>query len=239
MGFLLSHLFFDKTRFHVERRMLKIALLTLIILAVIELAAYYAFFINQPRFNARGYGAYIAYLVLAVTINGSALWHMRAYHRNVTCQTGMMIGMTNGMLSGFLMGAILGATNGMFVGAGYGMVVGMLFGAYSGRCCGIMGIMEGLMAGFMGGLMGAMTTFMLLNENVLLFFPLIFGASIIILSGLIYMIYKDVNHLIEGKEINPREMKSYSFSIYVTFVFLLTMITSWIIVYGPRSILFQ
>ncbi len=235
---IFSHLLFDKTRFHMERGMIKIALATFLSLAAIETLAYYAFFSGVPRFVSRNYGAYIFYLMLAVTLNGSALWHLRAYHRRISCQTGMMIGMTIGMLSGFLLGAIIGATNGMFAGATYGMLVGMAFGAYSGRCCGIMGIMEGLLAGLMGGLMGAMTTFMLINENVLLFMPLLFGSTAVILVGLTYMIYKDYNHGLAGTDGWPK-LESYSFSLFLTFAFIITMATTWLIVYGPRSVLYQ
>ncbi|MBI2675760.1 MAG: heavy metal translocating P-type ATPase [Candidatus Aenigmarchaeota archaeon] len=235
---IFSHLFFDKTRFHAERGMLRIAVLTFVALSALEIVAYYAFFVNNPAFAARNYGTYIFYLILAVTLTGSALWHLDAYRKKVTCQTGMMMGMTLGMLSGFLLGAIVGATNGMFAGSAFGMIVGMLFGVYGGRCCGIMGIMEGLMAGFMGGIMGAMTTIMLINDNMLLFFPLIFSSSAIILTGLTYMIYKDYNHGMIGKA-NPNDLQSHSFSIFITFAFSLTMATTWIIVYGPRSVLFQ
>lgn len=235
---IFSHLIFDKSRFHAERGMLKIGLLTFVTLSVLEIIAYYAFFVNSPTFAAWNYGTYIFYLILAVTLTGSALWHLDAYRKKVTCQTGMMMGMTVGMLSGFLLGAIVGATNGMFAGSAFGMVVGMLFGVYGGRCCGIMGIMEGLMAGFMGGIMGAMTTVMLINDNILMFFPLMFASSAVILIGLTYMIYKDYNHGLIGKA-NPNDLQSHSFSVLITFTFLLTMATTWIIVYGPRSVLFQ
>lgn len=232
----LSHIFTDKTRFQIERRVILMGVLTLAFLSFVEIASYYTFFFTVPTFASHNYGIYLFYLVLSVSLSGCALWHLRAYEKNVTCETGMMVGMTIGMLTGFLMGAIVGATNGMFIGSAYGLFVGMAIGAYSGRCCGIMGVMEGLMAGFMGGLMGAMTTFMLLNENVLLFFPIIFGASAIIFMGLTYLIYK--NYLqIMGQ--NPAQLKSYDFSFYLTFVFLLTIITSWIIVYGPRSSFLQ
>ena len=236
-GFL-SRLFFDRSRLHMERGMLKTAALTFATLAVLEAVTYYAFFMGMPSFAAKNYGSYIFYLVLAVTLGGSSLWHLRAYRKRVSCQAGMMVGMTIGMLAGFLLGAIIGATNGMFVGATYGMLVGMAFGAYSGKCCGIMGIMEGLMAGLMGGLMGAMTTFMLLNENVLLFFPLLFSSSAVILMGLSYMVYRDFNNTAPGEH-GPASLKSYSFPLFITFAFILTMVSTWLIVYGPRSALLQ
>ncbi|MBI4173385.1 MAG: heavy metal translocating P-type ATPase [Candidatus Aenigmarchaeota archaeon] len=231
-----SHLIFDRSRLHVERQAVKTGLVTFALLGIVETLAYYAFFMNLPNFAARNYGSYLFYLILAVTLAGTALWQLRAYHKKVSCQAGMMIGMTIGMLSGFMLGSIVGATNGMFVGSAYGMLVGMAFGAYAGRCCGIMGVMEGLMAGFMGGLMGAMTTFMLLNENVLLFFPLIFGSSGIILTGLTYLIYKDYSHNGNG---NGEALASYGLPLFLSLAFALTMLTTWLIVYGPRSIFVQ
>jgi len=98
--------------------------------------------------------------------------------------------------------------------------------------------MEGLLAGMMGGVMGAMTTLMLLNDNVLLFFPFIFASSAVILMGLSYMVYKDFNHGLSGPG-QQQKFESYSIPLYITFAFMLTMATTWLIVYGPRSALVQ
>src|SRR3989344_3494482 len=53
-----------------------------------------------------------------------------------------------------------------FMGGVFGMIVGSTLGIWTGSCCGIMGTMEGMMAGFMGGWMGAMTSVMLVNDNL-------------------------------------------------------------------------
>ena len=138
--------------------------------------------------------------------------------------------MTTGMIAGFLAGFFIGATNGMFYGIVFGMAVGIFMGVWNGRCCGIMGTMEGLMAGFMGGLMGAMTSVMLLNDNLKIASVIVFALSAVIMFSLNYMIYG------ETKE-NKREMRE-NYWIIVLLSAILTGLTIWLMVYGPRSALF-
>ena len=87
------------------------------------------------------------------------------------------------------------------------------------------------MAGFMGGLMGAMTSFMLLNDNLKAISIIVFIISAIIIIGLNYMIYKETREM---------EIKNKESTLFViTLSFILTIITIWIMVFGPRSVLFQ
>jgi hypothetical protein len=145
--------------------------------------------------------------------------------------SGMMIGMTIGMIAGFLAGFYVGATNGMFWGSVFGIGIGMALGIWNGMCCGIMGFMEGAMAGFMGGLMGAMTAVMMLNDNLKTASVIMFVIGGIILFSLTYMVYK------ETKE-KDREIFSSDFSTIVVSA-ILTLATAWMMVFGPRSALFQ
>ena len=138
--------------------------------------------------------------------------------------------MTLGMISGFLAGYFLGATNGMFIGGVFGMFVGIVLGVWTGSCCGVMGSMEGIMAGLMGGWMGAMTSVMLLNDHLKLATGLIFIVSALILVSLNYMIY------IETKETERQRREDHFMTILISFI--LTTLTIWLIVYGPRSALF-
>ncbi len=158
-----------------------------------------------------------------------------AKHVNVygefPCMSGMMIGMTIGMVSGFLAGFYVGATNGMFVGGVFGMSVGILLGVWNGKCCGIMGVMEGIMAGFMGGLMGAMTVLMMFNDNLKLAGIIVFFILGIVLFGLNYMVYK------ETREVEKKNKQDEFFTIFWSL--LLTALTIIIMVFGPRSVLFQ
>ena len=178
------------------------------------------------------YGFYLFFAVLSYSLILLSVRHIRAY-KEFACMSGMMIGMTIGMISGFLPGFYIGATNGMFWGSVVGMSFGILFGAWNGKCCGIMGTMEGIMAGFMGGLMGAMTAIMMLNDNLRAATAVIFIASATILFGLNYMIYKEANDL--GME--RKQKDSEFFTIFWSL--LLTAITIWFMVFGPRSQLFQ
>lgn len=142
-----------------------------------------------------------------------------------------MIGMTIGMISGFLIGTVVGATNGMFIGSLAGISMGMFAGIWTGKCCGVMGTMEGMMAGLMGGLMGAMTSLMMLNDNLKLIIPIIVLASLIILIGLDYMIYKET--------VGKNNINKYGFIELVTFCFIVTMALTFLMIYGPKSLLFQ
>ncbi|MBI5228406.1 hypothetical protein HY988_07480 [Candidatus Micrarchaeota archaeon] len=118
-------------------------------------------------------------------------YHLRCYRKDLSCNLGMMMGMTIGMLFGFMVGALIGATNGMFIGSVVGISAGIGIGLHLGKWCGIMGAMEGAMAGLMSGLMGAMTSVMLVNDNLIAFLYLFFGACGLVLFGLSYMMFRE------------------------------------------------
>jgi len=176
------------------------------------------------------YGFYLFFAVLSYSLILLSIKHIRAY-KEFPCMSGMMIGMTIGMISGFLPGFFVGATNGMFWGSVFGMAVGITFGTWNGKCCGIMGAMEGMMAGFMGALMGGMTSIMMLNDNLKLAGVIIFMVSSVILLGLNYMIYT------ETREMERKHKDDEFFTIFWSF--LLTAVTIFFMVFGPRSLLFQ
>jgi hypothetical protein len=176
------------------------------------------------------FGFYFFLLVMSIAIIMPSIRQVRAFKR-FPCMIGMMIGMTIGMISGFLFGFYVGATNGMFWGSFYGMVFGIFFGVWMGKCCGIMGIMEGIMAGFMGGLMGAMTSIMMYNDNLKAAGLMIFGVCSLIMICLNYMLYQ------ETKNESRVYFENQRFTIIISF--LITLITSLFMIYGPRSVLFQ
>ncbi len=176
------------------------------------------------------YGFFLFFSILTYALILPSVRHVRAY-KEFQCMSGMMIGMTIGMIAGFLPGFFVGGTNGMFVGSVFGMSVGILFGAWNGKCCGVMGVMEGIMAGFMGGLMGAMTSLMVFNDHLKLTGIIVFIISSVILLGLNYMVYTETR----GGE---RRHKDDEFFIIFWSIFL-TIITVLIMVFGPRSVLFQ
>ncbi len=147
------------------------------------------------------YVAPLLLLAVAVGVNLMAIWHQRAYRREVSCMTGMMVGMTIGMSTGFMIGAVAGLLNGMFWGATIGILLGIPAGVYAGRCCGIMGAMEGIMAGFMGGTMGAMLTVMMVLEHPVIFIAITIAVNGIALAGLMRVIAQE--HEGTGAEIMP------------------------------------
>ena len=175
------------------------------------------------------YGLYIGLICLSYVLLLPMTRHVRAYG-DFQCMTGMMIGMTSGMVSSFLVGFYIGATNGLFIGGLSGMIVGGALGIYLGRCCGIMGIMEGIMAAFMGGWMGAMTSVMLLNDHIKAASVIVLIVNAIIALLLHYMIYN------EKREFQREGTEDYSVQLFV--IVILIALSSWIMVYGPRSFLF-
>ena len=176
------------------------------------------------------YGFYLFFAVLSYSLILLSVKHVRAY-REFPCMSGMLIGMTIGMISGFLPGFFIGATNGMFWGSVVGMSFGILFGTWNGKCCGVMGAIEGMTAGFMGGLMGGMTAIMMLNDSLRAAAVVVFMVSGFILLGLNYMIYT------ETREMERKHKDGEFFTIFWSLI--LTIITIWFMVFGPRSPLFQ
>lgn len=175
------------------------------------------------------YGLFIFLVVLSYSVLLPSIRQVRAY-REFGCMSGMMIGMTVGMISGFLAGFYVGATNGMFYGSVFGMLIGMIFGVYNGLCCGIMGFMEGITAGFMGGLMGAMSSVMMINDHLKAASVVVFIVLSVILISLNYMIYK------ETKESERQINEDHIFTIFASLI--LTSLTSWMIIFGPRGGIF-
>ena len=203
--------------------------LYLIISSAITLGILYLVRLKYIENFAQNYGIFIFLVALSYAVILPSISHVRAY-KELHCMAGMMVGMTTGMIAGFLSGFYIASTNGMFVGSLFGMVVGITLGVWNGRCCGIMGIMEGLMAGFMGGLMGAMTAVMLINDHLRASLIIVFIIGAVTLAGLHYLVY--------------REMKESEFlrkGDYLPIIFLnvlLIAVTTWIIVFGPRSPVF-
>jgi hypothetical protein len=213
----------------VEGELLKTVFYSLISSFIVLGLLYYVKFKTIENFIPK-YGLYLFLAILSYSLIIPTIRQVRAY-KKMACMSGMMIGMTIGMMAGFLAGYFVGATNGMFIGGLFGMGVGIVLGIWTGSCCGIMGLMEGLMAGFMGGWMGSMTAVMLVNDNLKLASWIIFAVCSVILISLNYMIYT------ETKE-SERELKEDHF-ITIAISIVLTLLTSWIIIYGPRSALFS
>ena len=198
------------------------SLVTLVILYFVKLKNIQAFI---PK-----YGFYLFFVSLSYALIMPAIRQVRAY-KELPCMSGMMAGMTLGMISGFLPGFYVASTNGMFIGGFFGAFLGIFIGMWNGKCCGVMGVIEGVMAGFMGGLMGAMTSFMLLNDNLKIAAVLVFLISAFIMIALNYMIFK------ESKQLERKLVESHFIIILLTF--LLTTFTTWLVVFGPRSAIFN
>ncbi len=175
------------------------------------------------------YGFFVFFAILSYAVILPSVRQVRSYNE-FPCMSGMMIGMTIGMISGFLPGFFVGATNGMFWGGVFGMFIGIGLGVWNGKCCGVMGVMEGLMSGFMGGLMGAMSAVMMINDNLKLAGVILFLISTAILVCLHYMIHQETKGA-------PKSRNNSDF-LTVSLSFALTVLTIWIMVFGPRSVLF-
>ncbi len=196
------------------------------------LAILYFLFLRSVENFIPKYGFFLFFAILSYSLILLSVRHIRAY-KEFACMSGMMIGMTIGAIAGLLPAFFLGSTNGMFVGITFGVVMGIFFGVWNGKCCGIMGVMEGIMAGLMGGLMGAMTALMTFNDHLRATGVIVFIISAFILFGLNYMIYKEARET----EMQRKHKDDEFFTIFWSF--LLTVITIWLMVFGPRSVLFQ
>ena len=212
----------------VEGEIMKTVFISLLTSFITLGIIYFFRFKYIPEFMPK-YGFYIFFAILSYALILPSIRHVRAY-KEFPCMSGMMIGMTLGMIAGFLSGFYIGATNGMFYGSVFGIMIGVFFGAWNGKCCGIMGVMEGIMAGFMGGLMGGMTAIMMFNDNLKAAAVIVFIVSAIIIVGLNLMIYKETR----GTERKHKDSELF----VVVLSFILTSITIWIMVFGPRSVLF-
>jgi len=178
--------------------------------------------------NAANTISFLMLIIAASVMTVFSYFHMACYKRNMSCTNGMMVGMTTGMVAGFLMGAIVGATNGMFVGSVVGLASGATIGIGVGRYSGIMGAMEGIMAGLMSGLMGAMTSIMLLNDNLLAMLYILAGISVVTLGGLSYMMYREEGSAPVG-QLGARIDNFFMASAALSALLLL------IIAYGPKG----
>ena len=223
--------FKDFSKFMLEGKnsFVKSVFISLFVSFIVFLVLYYLKLRQIDGFMTR-YSFYIFFAILSYSLMVASLKQIMHY-KEFPCMSGMMVGMTIGMISGLLAGFYIGATNGMFYGSIWGMIVGITLGVWSGKCCGIMGIMEGMMAGFMGGLMGAMTAIMMFNDNLKVAGIIVFVISSVILVGLNFMIYR------ETKSFDKQQNNSEMFNIVLSFI--LTTITIWLAVFGPRSVLFQ
>ncbi len=182
-----------------------------------------------PNFNA--YLPLVFLSLLSSAVISGAYSHMRAYRKNISCMNGMMVGMTIGMISGFMVGALIGATNGLFIGSAAGIFVGMFLGVKVGKCCGIMGAMEGAMAGFMTGIMGAMTSIMLIRDNLVLFLYISFGVCALILGGLSYLMYR------ESESTAPKADFGTGFWDFFINCAVFALLLAGIMIFGPKALL--
>lgn len=221
----------NPNEYAVEKSSFFYALIMSVVLWIVPVLTYYAFFSNTQNFWS-SYIWWFFYLNISIAFIGATMRVILSYKRKITSMTGMMIGMTIGMQTGMMIGAVLGATNGFFVGAMGGMFLGVIVGAMMGNCCGAMGVMEGMMAGLMGGTMGPMISVMMIADNILYFMPFYMLINIIILVGLWYMHYDSAVYKAPKVERNPIDFTTYA-SVSIVACTLLT----FIILYGPKNIM--
>lgn len=213
----------------VEGELIKTVFISLLSsLAFLGIAYYFG--LNNISNLIPKYGLFLILSIMSFALIIPAIRQVRAY-KYFNCMSGMMIGMTIGMIAGFLPGFYIGATNGMFFGSVFGMFIGIALGFWNGKCCGIMGVMEGVMAGFMGGLMGAMTSVMLVADHLNAASIIVFLVSALIMISLNYMIFKET---MESERVHHEDQFP---TIIISII--LTALTTWLMIFGPRSPLFQ
>jgi len=212
----------------VENRLLNHAIGTAAILSV---AAMLSFGITAAEFKDTFSAASLMFFVMITSlITVYSISHMEAYRKGMTCTNGMMVGMATGMVSGYMVGAVIGATNGMFIGSVTGTAVGIMVGLGLGRHSGVMGAMEGIMAGLMSGTMGAMTSIMMINDNLLAFLYILCGICLITAGSLSYMMFREAGPA-------PRHGLRGGFARFLAGSWALSAMMLAIILYGPRAAL--
>jgi hypothetical protein len=210
----------------VETRLFNHALGSLAALVLLGAAFYLTFVKDMPK--SQEYAPLLLLAAGASVVTVSSYQHIIHYRKSMSCMNGMMVGMTMGMISGFLVGAVIGATNGMFIGSVAGMAVGIAGGASLGRCCGIMGAMEGIMAGLMAGIMGAMTSVMMINDNLVAFLYILFVICTFVLGGLSYLMYREAGAA-------PKPVQMPAFSGFLARCTALALMIGLIMVFGPKG----
>ncbi len=210
----------------VEGELLKSSFYSLITSFIVFFLIYFLFLRGSDSGNKI---FFVLMSILSYALILPAIRQIRAYSV-MPCMSGMMVGMTVGMVIGFLPSYYLAATNGMFYGAVWGMLLGIFFGFQNGKACGIMGVMEGIMAGFMGGLMGSMTSIMLLNDHLIAMSVIVFLVCAVIVFGLNYMVYLEMR--------NEKRKYIENYSSVIIWSVVLTLITSYLVFFGPRGGIF-
>ncbi|MFH0737179.1 MAG: heavy-metal-associated domain-containing protein [Candidatus Micrarchaeota archaeon] len=199
--------------------------------AILSLGAFLIFGIMTSEFKDTFSAASLTFFMIITSVMSVySISHMETYRKGMTCTNGMMVGMTTGMVSGYMVGAVIGATNGMFIGSVAGTVTGIAVGLSLGRHSGVMGAMEGVMAGLMSGTMGAMTSVMMINDNLLAFLYLLCGICLVASGSLSYMMFR------EAGPAPAHGMKGGFFRFLAGSGALCAMMLA-IILYGPRAAL--
>ena len=213
---------------YVESRLLNYSLASFVLLMLAGIMI--SFFAAGAIQN---FASYVPFFFLSIVFSIIVVFsynHMLAYKETISCTVGMMVGMTVGMIIGFMSGALIGVTNGMFAGSIVGILLGIGTGVSIGRHCGVMGAMEGIMAGFMAGIMGAMTSVMLISDNLVAFLYIAFVICAIVLFGLSYMMFRET-----GSAANDALKTGLLKFLATAALFNVFMIL--IMVFGPKSAL--
>jgi len=215
-----------ETHVQVESRLLNYALGATAILTIAGALSYGT--VLGAYVNPLSAASLIFFVIMSAVMTVYSVSHMDTYRKGMTCTSGMMVGMTTGMVGGYMIGAVIGATNGMFVGSVTGTAAGIIIGLAVGRHSGVMGAMEGIMAGLMSGTMGAMTTVMMINDNLLAFLYILSGICLVITGLLSYMMFREAGPA-------PRHGFRGGFSRFLADSGAISAMMMLIILYGPKG----
>src|SRR3989344_7785025 len=210
----------------VEAKLLNYAMGSILALAGISVVAY--LFALNGLAAREAYIPLIALAVITAVSTAYPYYHAKCYSNRMSCSNGMMSGMIMGMMPGFMVGALVGATNGMFIGSTLGLIAGIFMGVKLGKCCGTMGALEGIMAGLMAGIMGAMTSVMLINDNLVAFLYILFAVCVFVLAGLSYMMHREAGH-------TPKQEFRTNFTGFLAASIIMWALLVIIMAFGPKG----
>lgn len=212
---------------------LKYGLVAFLVLALLEVIAYFGFFRLIPDFLPK-YLVWIIYLNISVVSIAMSILYMFFNRTKVPCMTGMMIGMTVGMQIGMMIGAVIGATNGYFTGAMVGMILGSIGGILAGFTSNsTMSWVQGLMSGIMGGTMGPMISVMIFTDRILIFMPFYILLNLILLWGFMKMYHEEA--IEDNKELVRKNIDLLTF---MSACIIIAAVLITIMIYGPKSPIF-
>jgi copper chaperone CopZ len=214
--------------FKAERDIFRNGVLMLGMLLAVQALLALVLYPLVPGYSQEQFSLFL-YIPIVIAANTAALWYQRAYLREVSRITDLMVGATIGMTTGFAAGAIVGLTNGIFAGSLVGVILGIAAGAYAGERSGAIGILGGMVAGFISGTTGAVLIAAMTQSHAAAFLPLVIVICIAALAVLVRVIVDEHGG-------GAYEMRPWHFTPVLIFSLALMLAISAVMLLAPKAL---